>query len=74
MGASKRTLPHTAEASNSGPGGKRHASADSARTRTSVAHELSSSLAHELSSSQETTTDTLPTKLERTYNYDRIRV
>ena len=36
MGASKRTLPHTAEASNSGPGGKRRASADSARTRTST--------------------------------------
>ena len=34
MGASKRALPHTGEASNSGPGGKRRASADSARTRT----------------------------------------
>ena len=34
MGASKRALPHTGEASNSGSGGKRRASADSARTRT----------------------------------------
>ena len=34
MVAGKRALPHTGEASNSGPGGKRRASADSARTRT----------------------------------------
>ena len=34
MVAGKRALPHTGEAPNSGSGGKRRASADSARTRT----------------------------------------